>query len=535
MLFMIKKYYIGGEMKKVIKRMFVLILSLLMVIAILPQIKINAKAKSGVDDFVTRCYQVSFGRKPDEGGFKYWKSQITDGKLVGSTVVYKFIFSEEYEKQKRTDKEYVNDLYTMFMGRPADKEGYEFWCAQIEAGKSREDVFAGFANSKEFYELCVGYGITSGYYTNDFAFDKVNNVNLFVERLYKTCLGRIGDQGGQKYWVEGLLKGELTGIACAANYIKSSEYEDLGLSNEKYVENLYIAFMGRTYDEAGKANWLGHLNKKTMTRDQVFEGFANSAEFQGICANYGIECGSYKATDIADPNYKEPPVIKSKKYYYNSEIQWKRDYDTKGNIVKETYFDSYGVKDWWISYDYDSKGYLIKETGYNPDGTVFYWADYVNNSSGKVIKYTLYDEGVLDYYIEYQYDKKGRITWEIAYSNKGKVTNKNEYRYDSKGRLDTYVNYKDTSVYTSYEQYWYDENGDLTVKDYFEIDGLVYKYKMLYDTNHNMISKKTYNKDIEVIASEEFSYDTNNNLIKLIHYQKGGSVEYIEDYEYEYY
>ncbi|MCQ2544651.1 MAG: DUF4214 domain-containing protein, partial [Lachnospiraceae bacterium] len=270
-----------------------------MILVILPQITINAKAESGVDDFVTRCYKVALQRDPDQVGFDFWKAKITNGELVGSTVVYEFIFSKEYEAQNREDKDFVNDLYTMFMGREADQDGYDYWCGQMSKGMTRKEVFAGFANSKEFYDLCYKYGITAGFYTNDYDIGRVNNINLFVERLYKTCLGRIGDKEGQAYWVEGMLKGELTGIACAANYIKSSEYEALELSNEQYVENLYIAFMGRQYDLGGKYNWLNYLNNKVKTRDQVFAGFANSQEFNQICASYGIECGFYVAADKA--------------------------------------------------------------------------------------------------------------------------------------------------------------------------------------------------------------------------------------------
>lgn len=291
-------------MNRGMKRLMVLMLSLLMVMTIIPLTPLKVKAASGVDDFVTRCYQVAFQRTPDQGGFNFWKAKITNGELVGSTVVYEFIFSKEYEGQNRTDKEFVNDLYTMFMGRAADQGGYDYWCGQMDAGMTRKEVFAGFANSKEFYELCYKYGITSGFYTNDYEIGKVNNVNLFVERLYKICLGRLGDQGGQKYWVEGMLKGDLTGIACAKNYVQSTEYEAKKLDNEQYVENLYIAFMGRKADANGKNYWLNYLEENEKTRDQVFEGFANSPEFQSICADYGITAGSYKATKY--------PLIKGK-------------------------------------------------------------------------------------------------------------------------------------------------------------------------------------------------------------------------------
>ncbi len=283
---------------KRIYRLFSIVLSLLLFVSILPLNPIKSEAASGVDDFVKRCYKVALQREPDKQGFNFWKGKVTNKELVGSSVVYNFIFSDEYTNQHKSDKEFVNDLYTMFMGRAADKEGYKFWCDKLSKGASRQDVFAGFANSEEFYKLCCDYGITAGYFTNEYDFQQVNNVNLFVERLYIICLNRIGDKSGQQYWVDGMLKGDLTGISCAANYIKSPEYISLKLTNEKYVENLYLAFMGRSFDVPGKAYWFGPLNEGLTSRDQVFEGFANSPEFKKICEGYGINPGSYTATDF---------------------------------------------------------------------------------------------------------------------------------------------------------------------------------------------------------------------------------------------
>lgn len=248
---------------------------------------------SGIDDFVKRCYSVTFGREPDEEGFDYWKGRIVNGELDGSATVFFFVFSNEYTALNKSDKDFVKDLYTMFMGREPDNDGYDYWCSQIKGGMTRVNVFAGFANSEEFSKICEGYGITAGYFTDAYPVKTVNDVNLFVERLYKTCLGRIGDQGGQAYWTAGLLAGQLNGVGCAANFILSQEYLSKNLSNEEYIKSLYNAFMGREADQGGLEYWLG-LMDQGMSKEQVFAGFANSPEFQGICAKYGIPSGVYE-------------------------------------------------------------------------------------------------------------------------------------------------------------------------------------------------------------------------------------------------
>ena len=295
-----------------ITRIISVLMSLLMVISVISFPSLKSKAAAGtIDDFVERCYTVTLGRGSDPDGFADWKGQLTNGKAVGVHVAYGFLFSSEYTKKNKSPEDYVTDLYMLFMGREPDEEGFADWVGQIKDGKSRVEVFAGFANSQEFYNICESYGITAGRFVAGYDRFQVNDVNLFVERLYKVCFNRLGDRGGQRDWVEKLLKKEITGSECARNFIQSKEYKDLGLSDEDYVENLYIALMGRASDAPGKADWLKKLDEG-MTRDQVFEGFVNSVEFDGICKTYGIDRGSYKATDV--PKYKAGDIIKFGKY-----------------------------------------------------------------------------------------------------------------------------------------------------------------------------------------------------------------------------
>lgn len=301
-------------MKKVLKRGLSLLLAVLTVMALLPQTTIKVKAADGVDEFVTRCYKVALDREPDPVGFNDWTSKLRNGQIVGFVIAREFIFSKEYLEKNKTDDQYVKDLYMMFVNREPEPDGYAYWMDKLANKVSREEVFAGFSNSKEFIDLCLGYGITAGYYSAGYEVTQINNVNLFVERLYKTTLDRIGDSVGQEYWTKGLLEKRLTGAQCAANFVKSDEFVNKGLSNADYLTVLYKGIMGRTPDETGWKYWLDALNNKSKTRDEVFEGFAKSDEFKGICAAYGIECGDYVATDRGSKN------VEIKLYSFTDEV-----------------------------------------------------------------------------------------------------------------------------------------------------------------------------------------------------------------------
>ena len=114
--------------------------------------KADEPAKT-VDDFVERCYTVTLDRPSDPDGFADWKDQLLNGRAVGIEVAYGFLFSPEYTQKNKSNEDYVTDLYMLFMGRTPDEEGYKDWVGQLNNGKSRLEVYAGFANDLEKFRL----------------------------------------------------------------------------------------------------------------------------------------------------------------------------------------------------------------------------------------------------------------------------------------------------------------------------------------------------------------------------------------------
>ncbi|MBQ1894974.1 MAG: DUF4214 domain-containing protein, partial [Clostridiales bacterium] len=109
----------------------------------------------------------------------------------------------------------------------------------------------------------------------------------FATRLYTTCLGRDADEGGLNNWANQLANMQISGSDAAHGFFFSAEFINAGHDNEEYVTRLYRTFMGREPDPAGFADWVGQLNNGA-DRESVFQGFAGSAEWAGICSDYGI-------------------------------------------------------------------------------------------------------------------------------------------------------------------------------------------------------------------------------------------------------
>ena len=577
-------------------RFLSVLLSLFMIFSVISFPTIKAKAAGTIDDFVERCYTVILNRPSEAEGFADWKNQLVTGQSVGAQVAYGFVFSKEYKNRNRSNKEYVTDLYKLFMDRNPDEGGFNDWVGKLEAGASREEVYVGFVNSQEFYNICDSYGITAGGFYLGYDRNQVNNVNLFVNRLYDTCLGRRGDRKGQQDWVKKLLNKEISGIECARCFVQSKEYVNKNLSNEEYVENLYIAMMGRASDAEGKASWVNALANGTKTRDEVFAGFANSKEFGNICATYKIDKGSYTAKDKAvnnsgnnnssnsgsqtGPQFRMTKTTRSDGKYFvvkydkdnnkESSVLYNAD-GTESRVLYSKKTNASGLDEEYIGYiDAIESSYLHT---YNSDHTVrdtIYYA--VGSPLARIIeKYDCPDGKIIEKMVAnfdsdmnetgysltlYEYNSDGNYKKIESYNSDGIQTSTQEYSYDSNKRLISirfvYYNPESSSENTfTYDSkgnlieeqrssnkfvYTYDSNNRKISEKQYNDGVLSYINEYAYDSNGNMKKETCYDADGNLLLTITNEYDSYNNLIKMTSVQSGYEDNpYFETYEYEQY
>ena len=111
--------------------------------------------------FVERHYRIVLGRNPDEGGLAFWVDNLKNIDNSDFSPVYvtlSFFYSQEYLAKKRTNMEFVTDLYAAIMDRESDEEGRRFWVQSLDEGGRREDVISFFIDSKEFSNLLADFG-----------------------------------------------------------------------------------------------------------------------------------------------------------------------------------------------------------------------------------------------------------------------------------------------------------------------------------------------------------------------------------------
>lgn len=361
-----------------------------------------AGTTSGVESFVTRCYEIALGRAPDSEGLKGWTDKLVSGEACGVSVAYGFVNSQEFKNAGFSNSEYVEKMYNMLLGRSSDTQGKASWVSKLDAGEDRESVFAGFANSQEFYNLCNSYGVISGYYITGSGMERNANINSFVDRLYTICLGRHGDQGGQSGWVSQLANGSIDGATAAYGFIFSPECIGKGLTNDAYVTMLYSTFLGRTPDEPGLMAWSCGLDNKKYSREGVFNGFANSPEFTGICDRYGIVRGnaSYSAKTYT------PLITATGESYYYLVQQW---YEVDVNGAYENF-----VNDYTAFYDRSFYDMICDYGWWNYDGTMYSVNGYTTDTETLAYSLELYSESSMS--VKYDYYKFDDVV-ELIYSN----------------------------------------------------------------------------------------------------------------------
>lgn len=177
----------------------------------------------------------------------------------------------------------------------------------------------------------------------------------YVDRLYQLCLNRKPDPAGQADWIDRLYRGRATGAQAAFGFFFSDEFKLWNTTDEEFVELLYNVMMGRASDTAGKADWVYKLHNG-VGREGVFRGFAQSREFEMICASYGIEQGAVSVSEARDKN---PGLTTFIARLYTRALG--RTYETAG------------LNDWcgriltgsWSVYDVSTKGFFHSAEFYN--------------------------------------------------------------------------------------------------------------------------------------------------------------------------
>ena len=155
----------------------------------------------------------------------------------------------------------------------------------------RRALFKRFVSAIVAVAICLGgLGLTA---KNVLAYNA--GIEAFVNSLYADCLGRNADPTGFNDWCNKLATGQITGKQAAYGFFFSPEFiaKANAWTDDQLIEAYYRVFLNRGSDPSGLSYWRGKIAGTTNDVSILFTGFADSTEFAGKCASYGITVGSH--------------------------------------------------------------------------------------------------------------------------------------------------------------------------------------------------------------------------------------------------
>ena len=281
---------------------------------------ISSKEQS-IRGFVVRLYRNVLGREADEQGFNYWVSGLESKKVTGTSAVKGFFLSNEMNKKKISNTDYIKLLYTTVLNRNADSSGLKYWTRLLDQKMSKDYVVNGFLNSNEFSKLCNNYKVNKGTTTATGNYrDQNYNVTAFVNRMYSKTLNRSSDIAGLEYWTKNLINKKETGATLIKGFFLSKEFLNKKMSDEEFVKIAYRTILDREADKSGLKYWLEALSNH-YSRNYILKGFVNSKEFNNLCKTYKISVGNFGDIDT----FKTVKSV-SVSYLSQDDPRWKNTY-----------------------------------------------------------------------------------------------------------------------------------------------------------------------------------------------------------------
>ena len=268
------------------------------------------------DDPIDGWFFTILGRKPgEEERARYQNLLDTEG---AAQVLATLVFSEEVKAMNLCNTCFVQMLHEAVLGVELSEEGTNYLVSLIEIeGKKREEIFNLLVEMEGFETRCSEMGVPKGTVMEVPEYGTIatgpctkcgaeDNVSVFVRGFYETVLGRDPDAEGFASWRNGLYGRGTTGYDISYGFIFSEELTAKNLCNTHFMEILYRAILGREPDEAGLAGWLEGL-QNGMTREEVFQSFLLSTEFEQFCNRAGIRSGTDQMAALPEPGWGTSP------------------------------------------------------------------------------------------------------------------------------------------------------------------------------------------------------------------------------------
>jgi hypothetical protein len=214
------------------------------------------------------------------------------------------------------------------------------------------------------------------------------------------------------------------------------------------------------------------------------------------------------------------------------------EFDSKGRIVKESYYNLLGGGDEILNHEYDDANRIEKITGApGPKGEIYFTYIYKYDAKGRISENSMSQLLGPGSYFEnkstFIYEENNIAERNDFKSDKNILTkNKSIYKYKNIGNETTleYYNEKGGLCYKTSNKR--DDKGNIIESIYYTADckSIEHILKFKHDDFGNEIQKEYYTTDTKPIKiwSYKYEYDKQNNWIKRIDYENGKAIYMLE-------
>lgn len=97
-----------------------------------------------------RLYKAAFDRTADKAGLSYWVAELDSGRSI-QQIAQGFVDSAEFKQLNPALDQHsiINSYYQNVLNRDADQAGYDYWSQQMSNGMKPNEVLVSFSESQE--------------------------------------------------------------------------------------------------------------------------------------------------------------------------------------------------------------------------------------------------------------------------------------------------------------------------------------------------------------------------------------------------
>jgi hypothetical protein len=94
--------------------------------------------------WVNAVYKLLLGRPAESSAQIYWMGQLGQGQT-------RLQVAQRIANSTENDTQLINNDYFHYLGRTSDSDGLSFWLSQMEAGQTNENIVAELTGSAEYF------------------------------------------------------------------------------------------------------------------------------------------------------------------------------------------------------------------------------------------------------------------------------------------------------------------------------------------------------------------------------------------------